>query len=133
MPIQHRSLSRLVSWAIVSLSCLLPVAVVSRAVPQTFDPSDAKWRLGFIPMKDGVKLAYILHSPQKEGRFPVLLTYDGNLGGATLIGPQEREYLRNGYAVLAVSVRGTGSSGGVFTSPFDPCEGPDGKAVVEWA
>src|SRR5262249_40851712 len=37
------------------------------------------------------------------------------------------------YAVLGISVRGTGASEGVFTSPFAAHEGEDGKAVIERA
>ena len=35
--------------------------------------------------------------------------------------------------MLGVSVRGTGSSEGVFTSPFAPQEGADGKTMIDWA
>ena len=84
-------------------------------------------------MKDGVKLAYILHKPENVQRFPLLLTYSGELGGATMKGLEEEEYLKEGYGILGVSVRGTGSSEGVFTCPFTAQEADDGKAVVEWA
>src|SRR5207249_11041920 len=40
--------------------------------------------------------------------------------------------LQRGYAVMGVSVRGTGCSGGVF-DPFAPTMGQDGYDAVEWA
>ena len=89
--------------------------------------------IGYIPMKDGVRLAYINYRPKKEGSYPVLIIYNVYCGGGIGLGQEEKDYLRHGYAVLGLSARGTGCSGGVFTSPFSPAEGADGKAVVEWA
>jgi uncharacterized protein len=39
----------------------------------------------------------------------------------------------SGYASLLVESRGTGASPGLPRAPFDPDEGRDGAAVVEWA
>jgi putative CocE/NonD family hydrolase len=83
-------------------------------------------------MRDGGKLPFILRWPSKEGRFPVLVTYDGHWGGGTIPGPEEKEYLRQGYAVLGVSSRGTGAAEGVF-APFSTQEGDDGKTIIQWA
>jgi predicted acyl esterase len=116
-----------------SLALLLLLLLWNRAPCQGFDPSQAKWQLGYVAMKDGAKLAYLLYKPKKDGRFPVLVTYDGFLGGGATLGMEEREYLFRGYALLAVSVRGTGASEGIFTGPFGPQEGEDGKEVVDWA
>src|SRR5262249_44052424 len=55
---------------------LLVLAVSQPAVCQGLDTSDPKWQSGYIPMKDGVRLAYILHRPRKDGQFPVLLNYN---------------------------------------------------------
>jgi predicted acyl esterase len=129
MHIQRRP----VALSVFFLALLLPFFVDSRAFCQRADSSEAKWQLGYVPMKDGVKLAYILYKPQKEGRFPVLVRYDGDQGGATVATLEDKEYLVRGYALLGVSVRGTGSSEGVFTSPFGPQESADGKAVIDWA
>jgi predicted acyl esterase len=133
MRVQQRPLKRTLPFLTLSLCLLGPLFLVNPMASQEPDRSESKWRTGYIPMKDGVKLAYVLHRPQKSGQFPVLLTYNGELGGATTTGPEEMQYLAHGYAVLGVSVRGTGASEGVFTSPFAAQEAEDGKAIVEWA
>lgn len=123
------------SWLTVfSLIVLtLSLAFSSPAPAQDIKPEDIYREIGYIPMADGVKLAYINYRPKKEGKYPVLLIYNVYWGGGQDLGGDEREYLRHGYAVLSVSVRGTGCSEGSFTSFFSPPEGKDGAAVVEWA
>jgi predicted acyl esterase len=118
--------------AALFLSLLWSLVAADFAACQQAKPPEANWQAGFIPMKDQVQLAYLLYKPAKEGRFPVLLTYDGNWGGGMALRPEEFELLGHGYAVIGVSVRGTGASGGVFAGPFTKQEGEDGKAVIEW-
>jgi putative CocE/NonD family hydrolase len=132
MQIQHRSLVRIVPVGILAVYLLLEACAANPAASQQPGSRDLKWETGYISMKDGVKLAYILHKPEKERRFPVLVTYNGELGGGTPKGLEEMEYVARGYGILGVSVRGTGASEGVFTSPFTAQEADDGKAVVEW-
>src|SRR6266851_322413 len=132
MQIQFRSLRHLVGLSVFCLALVLTLLPIEQAASQPPGPGGPVWNLDYIPMKDGVKLALILHRPGVPERFPVLVTYDGHWGGGTVLGPEEKEYLRHGYGVLGVSVRGTGSSEGVFT-PFSPQEGEDGKTVIEWA
>jgi uncharacterized protein len=118
--------------AMLFFSLLLPLVALEFAASQQAQAPEAHWQPGFIPMKDGVQLAYLLYKPAKEGRFPVLVTYDGYSGGGTSLRREELELLGHGYALLGVSVRGTGASGGVFPGPFTKQEGEDGKAVIEW-
>ena len=82
---------------------------------------------------DRTNLAYSLHRPAREGRFPVLLLYDAYSAGGVDAGPDETEYMRQGYAVLGVSARGTGCSQGVFRDALDPQQALDGARVIEWA
>src|SRR3954470_15080257 len=91
---------------------------------------------GYLPTRDGTKLAYDLQRPDGNGPFPVALNYEGyaagsdagDNGGATYL----PRLLQRGYAVLGVSVRGTGCSEGVF-DPFALTMGRDGYDAVEWA
>jgi predicted acyl esterase len=133
MHIQDGRLGRMADLAFLTLCLLLQLVLVNRGASQVVDPDKANFRTGYIPMKDGVKLAYIVHKPKKQQRFPVLLSYNGELGGALTKGLEEREYLDHGYGILGVSVRGTGASEGSFTTPFTAQEADDAKAVIEWA
>jgi putative CocE/NonD family hydrolase len=119
-------------YAVLFFSLLLPLVTLEFAASQQAQAPEAHWQPGFIPMQDGVQLAYLPDKPAKEGRFPVLVTYDGYSGGGTSLRQEELDLLGHGYAVLGVSVRGTGASGGVFPGPFTKQEGEDGKAVIEW-
>lgn len=87
-------------------------------------------------MSDGVKLRYAVVLPAASGRFPVALKYDGYCEGTDPMGcngtTDSSALLTAGYAVLGVSVRGTGCSEGQFDLR-SPVESTDGAAVVEWA
>jgi putative CocE/NonD family hydrolase len=91
---------------------------------------------GYITMSDGVKLRYAVELPAAGGRFPVALKYDGYCEGTDPMGcngtTDSSALLAAGYAVLGVSVRGTGCSQGQFDLR-SPVESTDGAAVVEWA
>jgi predicted acyl esterase len=119
-------------YAVLVFSLALPLVTPEFAASQQARAPEAHWQPGFVPMRDGAELAYLLYKPAKEGQFPVLVTYDGYSGGGTSLRQEELELLGHGYAVLGVSVRGTGASGGVFPGPFTKQEGEDGKAVIEW-
>jgi uncharacterized protein len=94
-------------------------------------------QFGYVTMKDGVKLAYVAYLPQAKGRFPTVLQYEPYWGATS--GPWwpgawqvARMWLKNGYAVVFASVRGTGCSQGVFNFFFEPQQGPDGAALIDW-
>ena len=93
---------------------------------------------GYITMSDGVKLRYTVALPAAPGRFPVALKYDGYCEGTDPMTCNEGKpsqasaLLAAGYAVLGVSMRGTGCSQGQFDLRT-PVEHTDGKAVIEWA
>src|SRR5437899_4471149 len=88
--------------ALLFFSLLLPLVALGRAASQQIKPPQVDWQAGFVSMKDGIKLAYILYKPAKEGRFPVLVTYDAYWGGGSSVHREEVELLRHGYAVVGV-------------------------------
>src|SRR4051812_39797784 len=93
-----------------------------------------KW--GYIPLADGTQLRYTVTLPAAEGRFPVAMDYDGYCEGtgATRCNDVDMatKLVGAGYAVLGVSMRGTGCSTGTFDFR-SPQEHADGAAAVEWA
>src|SRR5947209_4075194 len=93
-----------------------------------------KW--GYITMRDGVQLRYTVDLPADHGRFPVAMDYDGYCEGTGALScndvPAANDLLNAGYAVLGVSVRGTGCSTGTFDFR-SPEESSDGAAAVTWA
>jgi hypothetical protein len=108
---------------------VLIAASAAQAQPSTATAAPSFPReFGYVPMKDGVRLAYVAYLPAAKGQFPTVLQYEPYMGGGD--GPA-RHWLRRGYAVVTVSVRGTGCSQGVFDI-FGPHEGPDGAGVVDW-
>lgn len=93
---------------------------------------NAHRELGYVLMKDGVRLAYVVWRPRTEGRFPVLLQYTAYAESA-LTFSQVKPYLDAGYAVVGANIRGSGCSEGDGFVPFLPNEGPDGAQIVQWA
>ena len=93
---------------------------------------------GYIPMSDGVQLRYAVELPDATGHFPVAMKYDGYCEGSDPMtcneggSHQAEALLAAGYAVLGVSIRGTGCSTGQFDFR-SPQEHLDGAAAVEWA
>jgi uncharacterized protein len=91
---------------------------------------------GYIEMADGVGLKYTVLLPEGQGPFPVLLQYQGygagadpNDNGISLISPR---LLAAGFAILGVSLRGTGCSEGSFDL-FEDQWIADGLEVIRWA
>jgi uncharacterized protein len=95
-------------------------------------------REAWIPMPDGVRLAADLYLPEggtRTGRFPVLLEYlpyrkaesrDRN-------GRLYSYFVRHGYAVARVDIRGTGNSEGrLIAYEYTDQEQTDGEAVIDW-
>ncbi|HET9023153.1 MAG TPA: CocE/NonD family hydrolase [Burkholderiaceae bacterium] len=95
-------------------------------------------KTGYITMSDGVKLRYAVHLPDATGRFPVAMKYDGYCEGTDPMtcnegtAHQATALLEAGYAVIGVSIRGTGCSEGQFDLR-SAAEKTDGAAAVEWA
>jgi putative CocE/NonD family hydrolase len=124
-------------YCLLLLGCMLGMAG-SRAESQA-SPAPAQYQrqFGYLPLSDGVRLAYVAWLPRKKGRFPTLVLYgpydesgadlDGYLGTYFV-----RPYLEAGYALVGINTRGTGCSEGLNQYSFVE-EGTDGAQAVEWA
>jgi putative CocE/NonD family hydrolase len=95
-----------------------------------------KW--GYLTTRDGTMLRYDLLRPAAlvHKRLPVLINYEGYAAGTDAtdngVSTYSDRLMKRGYALLGVSVRGTGCSQGQF-DPFDHTMGQDGYDAVEWA
>ena len=104
--------------------------------------NDVKTESLYITMRDGVKLAIDVHLPkeaQQGQKVPTLLiqtrywrSYVILLVKKELYGKDEAFFLKNGYAVVRVDVRGTGASYGSRSVEYSPDEVMDGYDVIEW-
>lgn len=88
---------------------------------------------GYLPMADGVELAYTVVRPAGSGRYPTLFEYSGYFPGRK---PDPKHVARfveaaGHYAYVGVNLRGTGCSSGTFDF-FQPQEALDGVAVIDW-
>src|SRR3954463_3052701 len=115
---------------VMAAACALALAI--GAAPAS--AATEKW--GYITMRDGVQLRYTVDLPADHGRFPVAMDYDGYCEGTSALScndtPLANDLLDAGYAVLGVSVRGTGCPTGTFDFRA-PEESSDGAAAVAWA
>ena len=111
------------------------------AVPQATPWAKRLW--GYIPVPGGAELRYSVLLPGSTGRFPVVLQYSGydsgTIGGSAyqqgdtwLSEDVDLSLVRAGYAVMGLSMRGTGCSSGTYDL-FGPGWGTDGALAVEWA
>jgi putative CocE/NonD family hydrolase len=120
------------------LSVALAVVATAVVTAPATDAAEPHREFGYVRMEDGTRLAYSLHLPQEDGRFPVLIRYHPYIGGGLTLelgigGTTQTAYLvRQGYAVLTASMRGTGCSAGEFTLLSDQ-HGQDGAELVDWA
>jgi putative CocE/NonD family hydrolase len=107
-------------------------ATLSLAAPASAATSTTQ---GYIPVSDGVTLAYqvVLPDPAVHGPgpYPTLLDYSGYGPGRTVNYDLDRRYVERGYALAGVNIRGTGCSGGKFDY-FEERESVDGKEAIEW-
>jgi uncharacterized protein len=85
---------------------------------------------GYLAMKDGTRLAYVVWRPRKPGRYPAILNYSCYRESGASFDMVDR-FLNAGYAYIGANVRGTGASEGTF-SYYQPLEGPDGVELIEW-
>lgn len=121
----------LITAAVVLSLALAALGLGSPATSAT--PARTQW--GYVTMPDGAQLRYTLWLPEGEGPFPTLMQYDGYSSGSdpSRANPQfVPDMLAKGYAILGVSLRGSGCSDGTWQL-FGPQQGRDGANVVEWA
>jgi putative CocE/NonD family hydrolase len=110
--------------------------------PAALEPSpprfDVTMEEAWIPMKDGVRLAADVWRPKnpgRGGRFPVLLEYLPYRKNESR-GEMHTEYayfVRRGYVVARVDIRGTGASEGTLIPyEYSEIEQRDGEEVIAW-
>lgn len=92
---------------------------------------DAIQEYGYLAMRDGTRLAYVVWRVKDDRRYPTILNYS-TYGQAGTPFSDVRRFLEAGYAYVGANVRGTGASGGAY-SYYNPIEGDDGAEIVEWA
>ncbi len=97
---------------------------------------DAERRSLYIATRDGVRLAadVILPASRADVRLPTILTQT-RYWRSTESAPISREQLRwvrRGYAVVSLDVRGTGASFGQWPAPWSRDEVRDMGDVIEW-
>jgi len=130
--------------AAVALLCFLvfPAIAATPRSPQREPPSpptfDVALEEAWIPMGDGVRLAADLWRPKGKGdrgRFPVLLEYlpyrktESRSGSYSLYS----WFVRRGYVVARVDIRGTGNSEGTLIPyEYSEIEQRDGEQVIAW-
>jgi putative CocE/NonD family hydrolase len=99
-----------------------------RSMPEYFVLYDVR-----IPMRDNIKLAANIYLPHRDGKFPVLLNvtpYGKDSAFRAPVRTQIWAFVRSGYAVVHVDVRGRGNSEGDFLPFFQ--EIVDGHDTLEW-
>jgi putative CocE/NonD family hydrolase len=113
---------------------ILMLVLFGATVPSTASASVEEH--GYLEARDGTRLRYHVIRPDGAGPFPVLVNYEGYAAGSDAsdngVSTYTDRLLQRGYAVLGVSVRGTGCSQGEF-DPFDLTMGTDGHDAIEWA
>ena len=123
---------RVLRGGLVMAAVMLVLAAGAKAATPTVDT----W--GYLPTRDGTLLRYDLLRPATlvGQRLPVLINYEGYAAGTDAtdngVSTYSDRLMSRGYALLGVSVRGTGCSQGQF-DPFDHTMGEDGYDAVEWA
>lgn len=114
----------------LALALALAVLPMAKAQVATVEEN------GYLAARDGTRLRYNVVRPADGGPFPVLINYEGYAAGTDAADNGVATYidrlLERGYAVMGLSVRGTGCSEGAF-DPFASTMGEDGADAVEWA
>jgi hypothetical protein len=123
-----------IGWGLAVLALGAGRAVAEEPSPPTYEIA---LREAAIPMGDGVRLAADLFLPvgRPGERFPVLLEYlpyrklearDRNYGLYSY-------FVKRGYVVARVDIRGTGQSEGrLVPHEYSDIENDDGEAVIAW-
>lgn len=118
----------------VGMAALLAAFLLAPGQPamaQGLTEQDVYREIGYVPMKDGVRLAYVVWRPKREGRYPTLVSYSPYATNGALFNTV-RPYLEKGYAYVGANIRGTSCSEGMY-GLWSAFEGVDGAQVIEWA
>jgi predicted acyl esterase len=132
-------------WLVLSLGPLyvfflcVSACDVSASEPATPPTYGVRRVQTWIPMKDGVRLAATLYTPdgaKATEKFPALLEYlpyrkdDGTAAGDY---PRHAYFARRGYVSVRVDIRGFGASEGVPPErEYSEQEQVDGEQVIDW-
>ncbi len=126
--------------AMLLVSCAIASTAYSRPKPLPASPPtfDVTMEEASITMPDGVKLAADIWRPKGKGdtaRFPVLLEYlpyrKTESRGESY--PMYAYFVRRGYVVARVDIRGTGNSEGTLIPyEYSDIENQDGDTVIAW-
>lgn len=84
-----------------------------------------------VPMRDGVNLAANIYFPKGDAPFPVLLNRTPYVKDSALRAKRVKPYVKAGYAVVHMDVRGRGNSEGAFDPYFQEIK--DGYDSLQWA
>ena len=106
-------------------------AAAAPAAAQELTEQDVYREIGYVPMKDGVRLAYVVWRPKQDGRYPTLVSYSPYTTAGVPF-DTVRPYLEHGYAYVGANIRGTSCSEGEY-GLWHANEGPDGAQLIEWA
>jgi len=139
--VSHRFLNfaNLLFLTTVALTTVALTTLAFTAEPPSPPTYGVRMETGWIPMKDGVRLAVTLYMPDgtKAGeKFPALLEYlpyrkdDGTADGDY---SKHAYFARRGYVGARVDIRGFGASEGVPTDrEYSEQEQLDGEQVIHW-
>ncbi|MFA6470999.1 MAG: CocE/NonD family hydrolase, partial [Candidatus Latescibacterota bacterium] len=113
----------------IFLSAVLFAVILSAAVPSfAQEKNPVKIEEVSITAPDGVKLATIVARPDREGKFPTIITRTSY--GSDSMKKYMQQFAQRGYVYVMQDVRGRYNSEGVFV-PFVN-EIPDGDATLRW-
>lgn len=110
----------------------VPWALVGNKPVEGHDNLDG---FGYLEMRDGTKLSAMVRLPDPsiygEGPYPTVVEYSG-YSPSNPFSPEPGTLIANalGFATVAVNMRGTGCSGGVFDT-FSPAQQADGYDLIE--
>jgi uncharacterized protein len=132
-------------WLVLNLGPLyvfflcVSACKVSASEPPTPPTYGVRMVQTWIPMKDGVRLAATLYTPdgaKATEKFPALLEYlpyrkdDGTAAGDY---PRHAYFARRGYVSVRVDIRGFGASEGVPPErEYSEQEQVDGEQIIDW-
>lgn len=111
------------------LALLLVMPWLGAPAQGASQPAHYHREFGYIPLHDGVRIAYVVYRPNADGRYPTVMQYDPYVAAGA--GPNPT-WLEHGYAFIGVSVRGTGCSQGAFSFLDGQSHGADGAEIVAW-
>ncbi len=122
---------------VLSLILLISTGLAAQVIPPTY--ATMKKVQTTIPMKDGVRLAVNLYTPdgaKADDKFPVILEYlpyrkdDWSLARDWNL---HSYFVRRGYVTARVDIRGTGASeGNPPDREYSDQEQQDGLEVIDW-